>query len=89
MSERILKYTLTTKPEQTLRMPEGATILHTAVQRGAPCIWARAQTGAQLKPRRFALTVTGKDYDQGGRYVGTFLLHEGDFVAHLFELPAT
>lgn len=88
MAERIHKYELQKKPDFTLELPRGARILHAEVQKGKPCIWARVKPSAPLEQRRFTFTVTGEDFETG-RYIGTFLLQGGSFVAHLFELPAT
>jgi hypothetical protein len=75
----------------TIDMPQGAKILCVQVQRSEPCIWAICDRKAKLGPRRFFLAGTGLDFDEGSgssqplAYVGTFQVHGGELVFHLFD----
>ncbi len=75
----------------TIDMPVGAKILCVQIQRSNPHIWALCDRKADLKPRRFFLVGTGQDFDDGSGssrplvYVGTFQVHGGELVFHLFD----
>lgn len=95
----IHKYQVAVEDEQRVRMPKGARILDVQAQGPFPCIWAIVDTEAELEERRFAVRGTGHELDDelatatigtsGGnghaRYIGTFQLHGGNLVFHLFE----
>lgn len=72
-------------------MPEGATILHVAVQGGVPCFWALVDPEAPTEPRRFRVVGTGHPIDDVDvlTFVGTFLLDVEGLVFHVFEVPST
>lgn len=87
----IWKYPLD-RLEMRLRVPAGAVLLTVQVQRGVPTVWARVNPdpNAPQEERAVVLVPTG-----GGngmihpewRYLGTIQLHDGEFVAHAFEVP--
>ncbi len=70
----------------TIDMPEGAEVLCVQIQRGSPQVWALCDKKAKLGPRKFFLVGTGQELDvRGFSYVGTFQVHQGELVFHLFE----
>lgn len=72
----------------TLRMPEGAHILHVDVQGETPTIWADVDTEARPELRRFDVFGTGYPvrYQAGtpGKYIGSGMSDSG-FVWHVYE----
>lgn len=83
----IYKYLLNVDDMQTIRMPEGALILSVQCQQGQPCIWALIDTECAVGQRRFGLVGTGRPCAfEGHTHVGTFQLHDGELVFHLFDL---
>ncbi len=72
----------------TLMMPRGAVVLSVQVQHETPCVWALVDPEAPKVPRRFRWAGTGHPLDLRGfwKFVGTFQLHGGDLVFHLFDL---
>jgi hypothetical protein len=87
MSETIHKFPFVPDDSFNLAMPQGSIILTVQVQRGQPCMWARVFPTAPKVTRRFRLFGTGHLIPPNGRleYIGTFQLHEGALVFHLFE----
>ena len=76
-----------------LSMPVGAEVLTVQVQRGMPCIWARVNPAAPRVLRMFRIVGTGYDLPVPPwpcrlEYMGTFQMHDGNFVWHVFqEIP--
>lgn len=79
-----------------VEMPEGAQILHLAMQPQSGygevlCLWALCDVEVRKVARRFKIRGTGHAIDGSkpaeiGAYVGTFQMHGGDLVWHLFDL---
>jgi hypothetical protein len=83
----IHKFQLVVTDRQTIKMPAGAEILCIQVQYTTPCIWARVNTDCQPEQREFLIYGTGHEHtEETGRYIGTFQLHGGGLVFHLFEI---
>lgn len=83
----VWKYPIPVDDRFFIQMPRGATALTVQVQREEPQLWARVDPTAPIEERRFALCGTGHlRADINGRYVGSFQLHEGALVFHLFEV---
>lgn len=84
---RVYKYTIPVRDVFHLDLPIGAEILTVQVQRNEPQIWALVNPDCQTERRYFRLAGTG--HAIGDRmllkYIGTFQLHGGDFIGHLFE----
>lgn len=81
----IYKYPV--KPDVSIEMPEGATILSCAVQHGQPLLWALVDPFAPKEVRHFRAVATGEPFDPAGmQYVGAFHNVEGWMVFHLFEV---
>ena len=91
----IHKYTLNPMAQhQVLSMPVGAVILSVHVQKGLPCLWARVPFGGDLNhtTRNISICMTGEVITMGPlesleslKFLGTYLLHDGVVVQHVFE----
>jgi len=89
MSKSIWKYQLETTDEQLVEMPHGAQGLSVEVQYGAPCLWALVNPKAQKEFRRVRIYVTGHPVPENDDiYVGSYQLHGGSLVGHVFITPA-
>ena len=88
MTQTIWKYPFEIKDEICLEMPEQAQILTVQVQAGTACIWALVSPNPHriAAKRWFRIYGTGHPVDEPGQYVGTFQLHGGALVFHLFEV---
>lgn len=84
---RIWKYTLKFADTQSVLMPEGAKPLSVQVQGEAPQLWALVDEKKPLAARTFATYGTGHPLpnDAPGSYVGTYQMHDGALVFHVFE----
>lgn len=68
-------------------MPRFARVISAHAQYNSIKIWAIVTPGQEMDARRFAVLVTGDNEDVGhGKYIGTVLLYDGEYVAHVFEL---
>ena len=86
----IYKYPIQMKDQFTIEMPYGAQVLSVQTQRETPCIWALVDSDNWPEKRPFALRGTGHDCSglNEARFVGTFQLHGGALVFHLFDVKA-
>ena len=80
-----------TKPGDiiTIEMPEGSQVLTVQTQAGTPCLWAVVEDSFvnNMESRQFAIVGTGHPMPNGtDRYIGTFQLHGGGLVFHVFEI---
>jgi hypothetical protein len=84
----IWKFQFPVQDEFELGMPEGAEILSVQVQNGMPCLWAAVKPGNGMEKREFAVRGTGHEFTPIFKevYVGTFQLHGGAFIGHLYEI---
>lgn len=87
----ILKYPLNIAVEQTIHVPTGAYILSVEVQNDKLCMWALCEDAAfrQTKPVEVMMIMTGmpgvpEDILTTHHFMGTKLLSNGGFVAHVF-----
>jgi hypothetical protein len=83
---RIWKYPLEVTDYQDIEMPQDAEILTVQVQRGTPCLWALVNPDKPREARRIFTVGTGHDarHIVGWHYVGTYQLHMGRLVFHVF-----
>lgn len=66
-------------------IPEGAKFLSVQTQDGVPCLWALVEPDAPKVLMLFDIYGTGHPMpDDPGVYIGTFQLHGGALVFHLF-----
>ena len=85
MDTTIWKSDLAMKDAQTIEMPGGAEILSVGVQHGKPRIWARVQPGLPTERRTILVRGTGHPMNGGGAFLGTFQLHGGTLIFHVFD----
>jgi len=89
MIRKVLKFTIPIEDTFEICMPKGADILTVQEQYDEPHIWALCDPDAVKVVRFFRLAGTGHPirYDIGidYNYIGTFQIHGGNFIGHLFE----
>lgn len=83
--KRIFKYPLQTRDEQTLQMPRDSSPLCVQMQ-GGPCLWAVVDDAQPTEPRTVRMIGTGHPIPDADTlvYVGTYQLHGGALVFHVF-----
>ncbi len=85
---KVFKYPLTITGKQSINLPAGAKILTVQVQKGDPYLWALVNEQTVLTEAKIIHTygtghvVTGPVKSS---YIGTYQIHEGDLVFHVFE----
>lgn len=85
MSKAIWKFRMEVADEQTILMPIDANIIHVAVQFDAPCLWAIVDPTMEKQPYTIHMFGTGhKMPDDPGKFIGTFMINDGDLVFHAF-----
>lgn len=88
-TKTIWKYEITANGSQEIQMPVGAQVLSVQIQRLTPCMWALVNPSAMNEVRVFEVYGTGHPivYDMGVSrvFIGTFQLHGGGLVFHVFE----
>lgn len=85
MRKTIWKYPL--RPDTCgMRLPEDAEILCVQTQAGEPFLWVLLDENKPLISRQVFVYGTGHPVlDTPQRYIGTFQLHAGELVFHVFE----
>jgi len=86
----IWKFPLGVADEQIIEMPRGAKVLAVQPQHDRVCVWAMVNPNAEKERRTFYIAGTGHllpDESDRLRHVGTFQLHGGALVFHVFEVP--
>ncbi len=92
MNLSIYKFPFKVKDYQKISMPKGARILSVQTQNEIPCLWAICEVDAEKQERESEVFGTGNPFYEGihfgkeHKFIGTFQLHDGSFVGHLFEL---
>lgn len=84
----IYKYQLKGEEWQFVTMPEGAQILCVQSQRDMACLWAIVDTEQPLmQMRKIHIYGTGHEIPDTLNlvYIGTFQVHSGALVFHVFE----
>jgi len=81
----VWKFQIPISDTPQIEMPQGAQILHAAMQYNQPCIWARVDPTAPIETRYFNLRGTGHP-NADGEHIGSMLTDNGQLVLHLFEL---
>lgn len=87
----VYKFVVPIGSDQEVSMPSGAKILHVDVQPivhpQAYCIWVECETTKGYEKRTFRVVGTGHEISNDIlRYLGTFMLGEGAFVGHVYEV---
>lgn len=83
----IWKYLLEVTDVQHISMPQGAQILSVQTQVGQPTLWALVNKKLPHAPRRIITVGTGNPFPSvvGEKFIGTYQLHDGALVFHVFE----
>jgi hypothetical protein len=83
----VFKYPLRLIDTQDVSMPDDAEILCVQIQNEVPTIWAKVDDENGPVTRKFRIAGTGHDL-KGDElaYIGTFQLHAGALVFHVFEI---
>lgn len=67
-------------------MPFGAKVLFASMQNSDLCLWVEVDDEEKLQNRKFRIYGTGHTLpDDPGRYLGTFIMHNGALVFHIYE----
>lgn len=83
---KIFKYLVPVEDRFEVELPFGATVLCVQTQQERPYIWAKVVPGHETEKRAFRVFGTGHTMPGNGlKYIGTFQLHGGGFIGHLFE----
>jgi len=86
MNQSIWKYPLKVEDEQIIEVPYGAEFLSVQAQHDQPCLWAKVAPGVQEVSVKVVTVGTGHpaQHTEGMQYVGSYQLHGGGFVGHVF-----
>ena len=87
----IYKYPIETTDRQLIKMPSLSEILCVQLQNGEPCIWARVDISTPMIEKTISVYGTGNPIESGfiGCYIGTYQLHGGALVFHVFDETAS
>jgi len=89
MDKTIWKFELETTDNQTIEMPVDAQMLTVQTQMGKPCIWALVDPTGEKENRFIETFGTGHKipYEIGvsREYLGSYQMHVGVLVFHVFE----
>jgi hypothetical protein len=84
---QIWKFGFEVTDDFSLEMPDGAQILHVESQSLMPCMWVEVDPSAPRVTRNFHVYGTGHHmHSEPQWYLGTFMLHGGALVFHLYEV---
>lgn len=83
----IWKYQLEVTDQQEINIPDEAELLTVQIQNGVPCLWAKVNPKNLSTTKQILTFGTGNPFTGGLGllYVGTYQLHEGKLVFHVFE----
>lgn len=83
---RIYKYEIPIDDYVLIDMPEVVEYLCVQVQNNKPYLWAMVKTKSYVQTRGFFVVGTGHPMPKdAGDYLGTFQLHNGGLVFHVFK----
>lgn len=87
MAKSIWKFQLSVTDIQSLYIPADAKILSVQVQHGEPCVWALVDTDKRDESRVLRTFGTGHPIGTSDNlvFIGTYQLHGGGLVFHVFE----
>ena len=86
MTQTIWKYPLPLTDRTLYQMPKGAEILCVQLQNNEPQLWASVNPSSDTETREIITVGTGNNVPADvGRYIGTYQVHGGDFIFHVFE----
>ena len=83
---RIWKYPVPVTDFFSLDLPRGALFLDVQLQGEEPMLWALVAPAESVERVQFAVVGTGNPFPDEGEWwhIGTFQLHKGMLVFHLF-----
>ena len=81
----VWKFAIPILDEFEIAMPRDAEPLFVGTQNDEPQLWARVVPERASEPRKFKLRGTGHPVDMDCEYIGSFMLHGGTLVFHLFH----
>jgi len=87
---RIFKYELTVEDVQVIKTFTLFEPLSVKVQKGTPVLYAIVDdetVPAKVRIRTYGTGFAIEPYTMGDKYVGSYLLHGGDLVFHVFCQP--
>lgn len=84
---RIYKYPIVIDDQYDIQLPIGAKVLCIQMQSGVPMMWALVDETRPTEKRRFYVRGTGHEMGPAahGSYIGTFQIHNGALVFHVFD----
>lgn len=86
MNAAVWKFPLQLAERQVIEMPVGAKLLTVQIQHDIPCIWALVDPAAPTTPLDIRTLGTGQAFDaEDFKYIGTYQIHGGGFVFHVFH----
>jgi hypothetical protein len=70
-------------------MPQHGKIIYLATQNGKPCLWVELFPNLPKEKRTIEIFGTGHPLDEDIEriYLGSYQLHNGDLIFHVFEKP--
>lgn len=85
--QTVWKFELEIEDYQSIEMPKGAKLLTVEVQFGIPVLYALVNPDAEKVERAIRIAGTGHSIVENNiEYIGSFQMHGGAFVAHVFEI---
>lgn len=83
----IWKFQVQSRDRFTIGLPPGAKFLSVQIQNGVPQSWWLVDESREQEFRTFRVFGIGHEVpvDESLQYLGTFQLHDGSLVFHLFE----
>ena len=82
----VWKYVIPSDEKFEVSMPRGSRVLTVQQQRQNYCMWFLCDPKNLREIRKFSLYHTGVPIAEDiGEYIGTFQVHNGATVLHLFE----
>ena len=86
-NRQIWKFQFPVQDDIEIEMPMDAEVLHVEVQGEMPCLWAQVDPSLPRVKRQFHLYGTGHHmHNTPQQHVGSFQMHGGALVFHLFEV---
>lgn len=83
----VYKYQFPVTDYFTLELPVGAKLVLLDVQNDVPCMWFLVDTSVIKEVRHFTVHGTGHAIDDMDKktHIGSFMIHGGALVFHVFE----
>lgn len=83
--QTIHKYPFEINDTVELHVPQCGRLLKIDAQRDQPCMWFLVDDQAPKQRCTFLVRGTGHDCTGVGQHLGTFQMHGGSLVFHVFE----